>query len=94
MVEDCHHSLCLYGDRMKLSLPKKTFFFFFGGGGGGESPTSPWVLFRTKFRLLGPLFHPSRPLAYSLKRLASEHNTATLRAVSQHGYMTKTNTKK
>ena len=30
VVVDCHHSLCLCGDRMKMSLPKKRFFFFLG----------------------------------------------------------------
>ena len=57
----------LCGDRMKMSLPKKkkkkkkNFFFFFR-----ETPTSPWVPFRAKFRPLGRLFRPSRPLAWSL----------------------------
>ena len=55
---------------MKMSLPKKKkkkkkkfffFFFFFR-----ETPTSPWVPFRAKFRPLGRLFRPSRPLAWSL----------------------------
>ena len=32
-VVDCHHSLCLCGDRMKKSLPKKNC---------RETPTSPW----------------------------------------------------
>ena len=53
---------------MKMSLPKKKkkkkkkifFFFFFR-----ETPTSPWVPFRAKFRPLGRLFRPSRPLAYT-----------------------------
>ena len=31
-----------------------------------ETPTSPWVPFRAKFRPLGRLFRPSRPLAWSL----------------------------
>ena len=55
-----------------MSLPKKKkkkkkkkffffFFFFFR-----ETPTSPWVPFRAKFRPLGRLFRPSRPLAWSL----------------------------
>ena len=44
---------------MKMSLPKKIFFF-------RETPISPWVSFRAKFRPLGQLFGPSRPLAYSL----------------------------
>ena len=26
VVVDCRHSFCLYGDRMKMSLPKKKFF--------------------------------------------------------------------
>ena len=49
---------------MKMSLPKKKkkkifffFFFFFLR----ETPTSPWVPFRAKFRPLGRLFRPSRP---------------------------------
>ena len=55
---------------MKMSLPKKKkkkkkffffFFFFFR-----ETPTSPWVPFRAKFRALGRLFRPIRPLAWSL----------------------------
>ena len=53
---------------MKMSLPKKKkkkffffFFFFFR-----ETSTSPWVPFRAKFRPLGRLFRPSRPLAWSL----------------------------
>ena len=62
MVVECHHSLRLCGDRMKKkSLPKKKYFFFFR-----ETPTSPWVPFRAKFRLLGRPFRPSRPLAWSL----------------------------
>ena len=36
MVVDCHHRLCLGGDRMKI-----TFF--------RESPTSLWVSFMAKF---------------------------------------------
>ena len=63
----------LFGDRMKMSLPKKKkkifFFFFFR-----ETPTSPWVPFRTKFRPLGRLYRPSRPLAWSLKQI----NTSNL----------------
>ena len=31
-----------------------------------ETPTSPWVPFRGKFRPLGPLYNPSHPLAWSL----------------------------
>ena len=31
-----------------------------------KTPTSPWVPFRAKFWPLGRLFHPSRPLAWSL----------------------------
>ena len=56
MVVDCHHSLGLCGDRMKMSL----LIFF------RETPTSPWVPFRAKFRPLGRLFRPSRPFTYSL----------------------------
>ena len=54
-------------DRMKMSLPKKKkkkiffFFFFFR-----ETTTSPWDPIRAKFRPLGRLFRPSRPLAWSL----------------------------
>ena len=51
-----------------MSLPKKKkkkknffFFFFFR-----ETPTSPWVPFRAKFRPPGRPFRPSRPLAWSL----------------------------
>ena len=40
MVVDCHHSLCLYGDRMKMSLFHNFFLIFFK-----ETPTSPWVPF-------------------------------------------------
>ena len=28
VVVDCHHSLHLCGDRMKMSITKKKFFFF------------------------------------------------------------------
>ena len=35
VVVDCHHSLRLCGDRMKMSLPKKKLFFLGGGWGGG-----------------------------------------------------------
>ena len=43
VVVDCHHSLHLCGDRMKMSLFKKKF---------RETPTSPWVPFRAKCRPL------------------------------------------
>ena len=43
-----------------VSLKQKKNFFF------SETPTSPWVPFRAKFRPLGQVFHPSRPLAWSL----------------------------
>ena len=50
---------------MLMSLPKKKkkkkkIFFF------RETPTSPWVPFRAKFRPLGRLFRPIHPLAWSL----------------------------
>ena len=54
-----HHNLCLCGIRMKMSLHKKRFFF-------RETPTSPWVPFRVKFRPLGHYFALVAPLAYSL----------------------------
>ena len=57
VVVDCHHSLCLCGDRMKKSLP--IFFFFFR-----ETPTSLRVQFRAKFQPLGLLFCPNGPPAY------------------------------
>ena len=59
VLVDCHNSLCLCGDSMKISLPKKITFFM-------ETPTSPWVPFSVKFRPLGRLFCPSCPQAYSL----------------------------
>ena len=46
---------------LKKKKKKKKIFFFFR-----ETPTSPWVPFRAKFRPLGRLFRPSRPLAWSL----------------------------
>ena len=48
VVVDCHHSLCLCGDIMKKSLPrkKKRNFFFL------ETPTSHWVPYRAKFQPL------------------------------------------
>ena len=62
---------CICVVTIKVSLPKKKkkkkiFFFFFR-----ETPTSPWVPFRAKFRPLGRLFRPSRPLAWSLVILLS-----------------------
>ena len=59
VVVDCHHSLCLCSDRMKMSPPKKIYFF-------RETPTSSWVPFRAEFWPLGWLILPSHPLAYSL----------------------------
>ena len=59
VVVDCHHSLCLCGDRMKKSLPKKNFFL-------GRLPLLPGSPFRAKFWPYGQLFCPSHPLAYSL----------------------------
>ena len=45
VLVDYHHSLCLCGDKMKLSLPKKNNFFFiylfFFFGGGGRLPLLP-----------------------------------------------------
>ena len=41
MVVDCHHSLRLCVDKMKMILSKRFFFFCFR-----ETPTSPWVPFR------------------------------------------------
>ena len=41
---DCHHSLHLCDNNLKMSLSKKIVFFF------RETPTSPWVPFRTKFQ--------------------------------------------
>ena len=35
VVVDCHHSLCLCDDRMKMSPPKKNIFFFYR-----ETPTT------------------------------------------------------
>ena len=56
----CHHSLhlCRWVS-LKKKKKKKNFFF-------RETPTSPWVPFRAKFRPLGRLFRPCRPLAWSL----------------------------
>ena len=42
VVVDCHHSLRFCVDQMKMSLPKIR-----------ETPTSPWVRFRVKFRPTG-----------------------------------------
>ena len=58
---------------MKMSLPKKKqkkkkFFF-------RETPTSPWVPFRAKFRPLGRLFRPIRPLAWSLINISKQCQT-------------------
>ena len=47
----------------KKKKKKKIFFFFFFFR---ETPTSPWVPFRAKFRPPGRPFRPSRPLAWSL----------------------------
>ena len=43
---------------LKKKKKKYIFFFFFFFR---ETPTSPWVSFRAKFRPLGRLFRPSRP---------------------------------
>ena len=50
-----------------MSLPKKKKFFFFR-----ETPTSPWVPFRAKFRPLGRLFSLSCPLAWSLQSFSAK----------------------
>ena len=47
--------------KKKKKKKKKFFFFFFR-----ETPTSPLVPFRAKFRPLGQPFRPSRPLGWSL----------------------------
>ena len=61
----CHHNLHLCGwVSLKKKKKKKFFFFFFFFR---ETPTSPWVPFRAKFRPLKRLFRPSRPLAWSLQ---------------------------
>ena len=60
VVVDCHHNLCLCGDRMKMSLPKKKKKIF------RETPNTPGVPFWEKFRPLWRVFRPSHPLAYSL----------------------------
>ena len=49
----------------KKKKKKKFFFFFFR-----ETPTSPLVPFRAKFRPLGRLFRPIGPLAWSLVLMA------------------------
>ena len=51
--------ICVVTEWKWVSLKKKKFFF-------RETPTSPWAPFRAKFRPLGRLFRPSRPLAWSL----------------------------
>ena len=51
---------------LKKKKKKKKFFFFFFFFFFRETPTSPWVPFRAKFRPLGRLFRPSRSLAWSL----------------------------
>ena len=48
---------CLWNDLMKIL--KKIFFF-------RETLTSPWAEFRAKFRPLGRLFCPNRPLGWAL----------------------------
>ena len=61
--------ICVVTEWRWVSLKKKEkkkilfffFFFFFR-----ETPTSPWFPFRAKFRPLGQLFRPIRPLAWSL----------------------------
>ena len=58
VVVDCHLSLHLCGNRMKMSLPKKNFF--------RETPTSPWVPFRVKLRPIAQIFCPNHHLAYSI----------------------------
>ena len=55
---------------VSLRKKKKNFFFFFG-----ETPTSPWVPFRAKFRPLERLVRPSRPLAWSLGRVRVKNLT-------------------
>ena len=55
---------CLWNELMKIlkkkKKKKKSFFFFYR-----ETPTS-WAPFRAKFRPLGRLFRPSRPLGWAL----------------------------
>ena len=53
--------------KKKKKKKKKIFFFFFFFL--RETPTSPWVPFRAKFRPPGRPFRPSRPLAWSLSYL-------------------------
>ena len=53
--------ICVVTEWKWVSLKKKKKNFFLR-----ETPTSPWVPFRAKFRPLGRLFRPSRPLAWSL----------------------------
>ena len=50
VVVDCHHTLRLCGDRIKMGLLKKKFF--------RETPTSPWVPFREKFQPIGATISP------------------------------------
>ena len=56
--------------QLALSLLKKNIIIFFCR----ETPTSPWITFTAKFGPLGRLFHPSRPLAYSLGLLFQVYN--------------------
>ena len=66
MVVDClimspQFAFVWWQNEDESPLKKKKIFFFFR-----ETPTSPWVPFRVKFRPLGWLFRPIRPLAWSL----------------------------
>ena len=68
--DDCHHTLHLCGDRIKMSLPQKVDFYIFFK----ETPSSPWVPFRKNFRPPEQLFCPSCPLAYSLMKYGHHFN--------------------
>ena len=64
VVVDCQHSLCFCGAKMKMNPLKKKI---------QETPSSPLVPFRAKFRPQRQLFRPSRSLAYSLVMRAGTH---------------------
>ena len=71
--------------KKKKKKKKKFFFFFFFFR---ETPTSPWVPFRAKFRPLGRLFRPSCPLAWSLKSSKAFKGLGMLRLVSDQPLLT------
>ena len=74
MVLNCHYSLFVewFDENSKKKKKKKCVFFYFFFR---ETPTSPWAEFRAKFRPLGRLFCPIRPLAWPLlfTRAHSQH---------------------